>query len=204
MNHLMPIRLVALLALAGLLAGPVRADQILKDKDLSEKNLVDALTPAAAPAGAGAAQPGADSDDVTLRSIRVKREQPSAKVMEQVAKAPPKRNSASVLITFLTNSSDLAESAKSSLDVVARALHADQLTNYKFVIEGHADPRGNPDDNLRLSQARAVSVVNYLADQHQISRDRLKPVGKGDTELLNSRQPDAAENRRVTIVTLVE
>ena len=200
MTHHKPIRLVALLALAGLLAGPVRAEQILKDKDLSEKNLLDALTPSAA----AVPQPGAESDDVTLRSIRVKREQPSAKLMEQVAKAPPKRNSASVLITFVTNSSDLAESAKASLDVVARALHADQLTNYKFRIEGHADPRGNPDDNLRLSQARAVSVVNYLADQHQISRDRLKPVGKGDTELLNTRQADAAENRRVTIVTLVE
>ena len=91
MTYPTPIRLFALLALAGLLAGPVRAEQVLKDKDLSEKNLVDALTPAATPSAAAAAQPGAESDDVTMRSIRVKREQPSAKVMEQVAKAPPKR-----------------------------------------------------------------------------------------------------------------
>ena len=139
-----------------------------------------------------------------LRSIRIRREQPSAKVLEQIAKAPPKRNSASVLITFVTNSSELADSAKASLDVVARALHADRLMSYKFLVEGHADPRGNAEDNLRLSQARAVSVVNYLAEQHQISRDRLRPIGKGDTEPLNTRQIDAAENRRVTIVTVLE
>ena len=202
MIHPMSMRLAALLASVGLLALPVRADQVFKDKDLNEKNLVEALTPAAA--SSGSAPDAGDPDDVTLRSIRVRREQPSAKVVEQFAKAPPSRNSASVLITFVTNSSELADSARASLDVVARALHADRLMNYKFLIEGHADPRGNAEDNLRLSQARAVSVVNYLAEQHQISRDRLRPIGKGDTEPLNTRQIDAAENRRVTIVTVPE
>ena len=201
MNHPMHKRLAMLLAIAGALSLPVHAQQIFKGKDLSEKNLIEALEPAL-PA---AVPPAADeSDGVTLRTIGVKRDSPSAKTLEQVAKAPPKKSSASVLITFITNSSELADRAKASLDVVARALQADRLASFKFAIEGHADPRGNAEDNLRLSQARADSVVNYLAEQHQISRDRLKPIGKGDTELFNTRQIDAPENHRVTIVTLVE
>ncbi|MBS1138070.1 MAG: OmpA/MotB domain protein, partial [Proteobacteria bacterium] len=67
-----------------------------------------------------------------------------------------------------------------------------------------ADPRGGEEYNLHLSQARAESVVNYLAEQHQIERDRLKPVGKGISEPLNTARPDAPENRRVTIKTVVE
>jgi len=31
--------------------------------------------------------------------------------------------------------------------------------------------------------------------------ERLQSVGKGATELMNPQQPDAVENRRVTIVT---
>lgn len=192
--------LVWLLAAAGALCLSAQAQTLLKGKDLSEKNLIEALSPpAAAPADA------AEGEEVRTRSIRVMRDQPSDKALEQFAKpAPPKQTSASVLITFVTNSSELTDRARSSLDVVGRALQADRLASFKFAIEGHADPRGNHDDNLRLSQSRADSVVAYLADQHRISRDRLKPIGKGDTELFNSRQIDAPENRRVTIVTLRE
>jgi OmpA-OmpF porin, OOP family len=189
---------VWLLAAAGTLCLPLQAQTILKGKDLSEKNLIEALTPPAAAVGAE------EEEDVRVRSIRVTRDQPSAKVVEQMAKAPPVKTSASLLITFITNSAELTDRARSQLDVVGRALQADQLTNFKFSIEGHADPRGNPDDNLRLSQGRADSVVDYLATRHNISRDRLKSVGKGASELVNSRQADAPENRRVTIVTLRE
>jgi outer membrane protein OmpA-like peptidoglycan-associated protein len=176
-----------------------QTEPVLKGKDLNQKNLVDALSPpAAAPAAA------AEEEEVRLRSIRVQRDQPSAKVAEQTAKAPPPKTSASVLVTFITNSSELSDRARSSLDVVGQALQADQLAKFKFVIEGHADARGNPDDNLRLSQARAESVVAYLVAQHHVAPDRLKPVGKGDTEPYNTRQIDAPENRRVTIVTVRE
>lgn len=194
-----------ILACAGLLAAaaclPVQAQTILKGKDLSEKNLVEALTPP--PTGAAAAE--AEDEDVRTRSIRVLRDQPSAKTVEQMAKAPPRpKTSASVLITFITNSAELTDRARTQLDVVGRALQADRLTSFKFAIEGHADPRGSGEDNLRLSQGRADSVVAYLATQHNISRDRLKPIGKGASELVNTRQLDAPENRRVTIVTLPE
>lgn len=170
---------------------PLHAQTVLQGKDLNEKNLIDALS----------VPPAAEGEEVRLRSIRVTRDQPSAKVLEQTAKASQAKPSASVLITFVTNSAQLTDRARASLDVVGHALQSNQLSSFRFVIEGHADPRGNTDDNLRLSLERAESVVQYLVAQHLVAPDRLKAVGKGDTELLNTRQIDAPENRRVTIVT---
>lgn len=175
---------------------PAAAQPVLEGKNLTEQNLIEALSPPAV-------QPaGSEGDDIKLRSIRVTRDQPSAKVVEQAAKAPQAKAGASVLITFVTGSSELTDRARAQLDIVGRALQADQLLSYRFVIEGHADPRGNPQDNLRLSQERADSVVAYLVSRHGITADRLTAIGRGDTEQLNTRQIDAPENRRVTIVTV--
>lgn len=178
------------LALAG-----AHAEPILKGKQITEKNLIEALTPGPE-----------DEEEVRTRSIKVLRDTPSAKpsdsAVKAAARATDKKASASLLITFETNSAELTPRAKSSLDIVAKALQADKLAEFKFAIEGHADPRGGPELNMPLSQARAESVVNYLATQHNIDRARLRPVGKGSTELVNTERIDAPENRRVTISTL--
>jgi len=156
-------------------ASLAQAGKVINEKDVNEQALVNMLTP-----------------EPRTRSIKVTRDQPPA--------PPP---SASLLITFETNSAQLTPQARQSLDVVGRALKADKLADFRFAIEGHADPRGNADSNLRLSQARAESVAVYLSQQ-QIDRARLKPVGKGSAELMNTAQPAAPENRRVTIKTLTE
>jgi outer membrane protein OmpA-like peptidoglycan-associated protein len=188
---------VTLLSLALLGGGDFALAQetILRGRDLNEKNLIEALTP-----NSGGVEEVPSS--VRTRSIKVMREQPAAKPGEATVKQAVKKASASLLVTFTTNSTDLTEETKASLDVVAKALQADKLAEFAFSIEGHADPRGNPDDNLRLSQGRAESVVNYLVAQHHIDPARLKPVGKGATELANTERIDAPENRRVTITTL--
>lgn len=54
---------------------------------------------------------------------------------------------------------------------------------------------------MRLSQARAESVVNYLVSR-SVTRERLEAVGKGETELAKPDNPEAAENRRVKIRTV--
>lgn len=201
MKHPCVSRLLSVSTLVAALTGltALHAEPILKGKNLNEENLIRALEPA--PAASAEAREGGD---VATRSIRVTRDQPSAQAVEKVARAPAKAPSASVLITFVTNSAELAGQARSSLDVVAQALQSQRLAGLKFAIEGHADPRGTPEHNLKLSQARAESVVNYLASHHRIDRDRLRAIGKGDSELFNPRQPAAPENRRVTITTLRE
>lgn len=111
--------------------------------------------------------------------------------------------SASVLITFVTNSAAVTSNAKKELDIIAGALQADELSTFSFFVEGHADPRGPDAYNLSLSQRRAESVVQYLADVRGVAIDRLIPVGKGEAEQLVPGRPAAPENRRVTIKTKV-
>ncbi|HEX5357608.1 MAG TPA: OmpA family protein [Aquabacterium sp.] len=158
--------------------GPAAPTTVLKGKAVTETNLIDALTP---------------EEPVVTRSLRVQRDTPG----QQAARKP----SASLLITFETNSADLTPQAKKQLDVVAAALRNNKLADYGFNVEGHADPRGTHDINLSLSQQRAESVRNYLISAHSIDAKRLKAVGKGDSEVLNAKDPAAVENRRVTIVT---
>jgi outer membrane protein OmpA-like peptidoglycan-associated protein len=153
---------------------------VLAEGKVTQDSLIEALTPAPAP--------------MRTRSIRVLR--------DTVPPAPVKRASASLLITFETNSADLTARAKRSLDVVGAALASDQLAEFRFGIEGYADPRGASARNLKLSQLRAESVRDYLVAAHNIDRARLEPIGKGDTEVLNKTDPGAAENRRVTLVNL--
>jgi OOP family OmpA-OmpF porin len=169
-----------MLAAAGValsLGVAAQSPTVLKGKGITEGALIEALTPRSG-SDAGAAS----------RSIRVTRDAPKPQ--------------ASILITFETNSANLTDSARSSVDVVAKALQADKLASLRFMIEGHADPRGGAEANRKLSQARAENVVAYLVTRHGIARERLTPLGKGDSELMNAARPDAPENRRVTITTV--
>jgi outer membrane protein OmpA-like peptidoglycan-associated protein len=167
-------------ALLGAASGAASAQSapIFRGKDLNEAALIKALTPQPAP--------------IRTRSPRV---EPTE---------PPKPAAASLLIKFETNSAELTSQARESLDVVGRALNANELAALRFEIEGHADPRGGHDLNQRLSEARALSVRLYLVQAHSVSGARLQAVGKGDRELLNISNPIAPENRRVTIKTVVE
>jgi len=171
---------VALLAVAQDSTGTT----VLKGKNVTEENLLDVLTP---------------PDEVVTRSLRVR---PSGAAVP--APAPARKPSASLLITFETNSAELTAAARQQLDVVGAALKNDRLADYNFNVEGHADPRGNPDSNMVLSRQRAESVRAYLVNSHGIGPQRLNAEGKGDLELLNRAVPAAPENRRVTIVTVVQ
>jgi outer membrane protein OmpA-like peptidoglycan-associated protein len=152
---------------------------VIAESKVTQDSLIDALTPAPPP--------------LRTRSIRVMRDEPAA---------PLKRASASLLITFETNSAALTASAKKALDTVGGALASDKLASFRFGIEGYADPRGVSSRNLKLSQLRAESVRDYLVTAHHIDRARLEPIGKGDADLLNKNDVSAAENRRVTLVNL--
>lgn len=158
------------------------ANAVMKEDQVTQGALIDALAPPAA------------EPEIRTRSIRVMRAEPA------VVKAPTR---ASLLITFDTNSARLTSSARKALDVVAQAFASDKLASQRFMIEGHADPRGASDANLKLSRERAEAVLAYL-DTKGVDRARLQAIGKGDSELLKPGNPAAAENRRVTFVTVTQ
>jgi outer membrane protein OmpA-like peptidoglycan-associated protein len=165
-----------------------QVERVFKQNEISESALLDALTPKNG------------TDKAATQKTRSYRISPVGNGVSSRAKRP----SAAILITFETNSADLTPPAKQALDTIGRVLQSDKLTAFKFAIEGHADPRGGEQFNLQLSQKRAEMVVRYLSESQQIDAGRLVAVGKGQTQLMNTSNPLAPENRRVTVTTLVE
>ena len=102
-------------------------------------------------------------------------------------------------IQFEFDSAKLLAESRPLLDNLAKAINSDKLRGFTFLVEGHTDIVGSADYNQKLSNQRALSVLAYLASKG-VSKERLKALGKGSTELLMPDKPDAAENRRVRII----
>jgi OmpA-OmpF porin, OOP family len=115
--------------------------------------------------------------------------------------APEARPALSLLIQFDFNSARIKPESQQALANLAVALKSAELLGSQFAIEGHTDAKGRADYNLRLSQQRADAVLSSLVAQG-IAAPRLRSTGKGASELANSGDPGAAENRRVRIVNL--
>jgi outer membrane protein OmpA-like peptidoglycan-associated protein len=155
---------------------------VLKNSEVTEDALVDALA-IEGPEGVGKTR--------GFRPATTPGEKPKAY-------GPGK---ASLLVTFVTGSADLTDESRAVLDKLARAMQSDTLAGLSFRVEGHADARGDAQINQALSLARAESVVAYLSNAHGVLPERLRPVGKGSSEPMNTARVDAPENRRVTIVS---
>ena len=102
-------------------------------------------------------------------------------------------------IQFEFDSAKLLAESRPLLDNLAKAINSDKLRGFTFLVEGHTDIVGSAEYNQKLSNQRALSVLAYLASKG-VSKERLKTLGKGSTELLMPDKPDAAENRRVRII----
>ncbi len=74
----------------------------------------------------------------------------------------------------------------------------------KILISGHTDNIGKPQDNLLLSEGRAVAVTNYLLASKQIAKDRIVFKGMGATKPVsdNSLAEGRAQNRRTELSVL--
>jgi OmpA-OmpF porin, OOP family len=70
------------------------------------------------------------------------------------------------------------------------------------VIEGHTDNVGGSEHNMKLSQRRAESVVNYLAGKFAIDRSRLSAKGYGSTRAIayNNTAEGRQQNRRINAI----
>lgn len=174
------VTLLAALLTVGTLPALAQAP-VFKPAQVTESALIDALGPS------GDSAPASRSIRPTMRA--------------GASAAAPSPGKASLLITFATGSAELSAETMRTLEVVAKALQSDRLAGLTFKVEGHADPRGSAEYNLKLSADRAAAVVAYLTNKLGVPAERLEAVGKGATDLLDSAHPDAPENRRVTFVT---
>lgn len=65
-------------------------------------------------------------------------------------------------IQFAFASAELIQEAQQQLAAVGTALGAPALAAEKFEVAGHTDNSGEPENNLKLSRARAEAVITWL------------------------------------------
>jgi len=106
----------------------------------------------------------------------------------------------SVNMTFEFNSSQLTDATRITLGNLGQAMQDQKLKPYNFIIEGHTDSIGGASYNWELSLRRAAAVKRYLIEAHKVSPERLKVIGKGESEPIYPENPKAPQNRRVIII----
>src|SRR3984957_5119654 len=100
-------------------------------------------------------------------------------------------------VTFATNSAELTPESDTVLGYAVTTLQH----HPEFVIEvdGHTDSVGTDQYNLRLSQRRAESVLNYLKDHGITNTMTAKGYGKADPIDDNRTADGRLANRRVAL-----
>lgn len=113
----------------------------------------------------------------------------------------PQKRQIDLVVNFDFDSAKLQAGSRPLLENLAQAMNTERLGAIRFKVEGHTDGKGTAKYNDELSARRAQAVAEFLASQG-VAATRLEAQGKGFSELLNKDRPDAAENRRVRIVTV--
>lgn len=105
-------------------------------------------------------------------------------------------------VNFEFDSASLTNDGILTLQALGVALGDPRLRNMRFQIAGHTDLRGTAAYNLDLSNRRAFMVAEFLAAFYNIPRDRLVPVGYGESRPVDPTNPESGRNRRVEIINV--
>jgi len=85
-------------------------------------------------------------------------------------------------IYYDLNKADIRPDAAEELDKIVQFLTDNPQMNLE--LGAHTDARASTAYNLKLSQRRADSAVNYII-RRGITKDRIKPKGYGESQLIN-------------------
>ena len=105
-------------------------------------------------------------------------------------------------LSFDVGSSDIKDNHVPLLTKVEKIIG--MFPESKLLIEGHTDNMGDLTTNRRLSENRAIAVMQYLRQSLSISADRIKSAGYGPDKPIASNQTKEgrAKNRRIDIIIL--
>jgi OOP family OmpA-OmpF porin len=106
-------------------------------------------------------------------------------------------NPAVIEVAFDTGKADLKEKYHDELDKIGSFLK--EFPGSKGTISGHTDAAGSKEVNMKLSQARAESVRNYIVSKFGIEDSRIAAKGYGPDKPIASNKTAAgkAKNRRI-------
>ncbi|MGZ5000862.1 MAG: OmpA family protein [Methylomonas sp.] len=101
-------------------------------------------------------------------------------------------------VKFKFDSAELTPAAMRILDDAAKAL--DTYPQNDVEVQGHASSEGTDEYNMRLSERRSQSVVEYLKSKGV--PNKLIPKGYGETRPIadNSTEEGRSQNRRVELI----
>jgi outer membrane protein OmpA-like peptidoglycan-associated protein len=182
----------ALLCSLALLALPMavgRAQTAMSSGDIIEKLAVEAES---------------DIDLVALRQQAAERIKARADAQPQ--KRPPIAPQLTKLpqirfdIVFDPDSSLVRPASYQTIGSIADALSDPKLRPYRYLIVDHVESAGRRDHNLILSQRRAESVRDVLANTFKVSPKRLQALGLGEEQLQDVNRPASTANARVQII----
>lgn len=147
-------------------------------------------------------QPGSPHQQATADEI-IQHLAPPPAFTRSLRNIAPVQRQIDLVVNFDFDSDRLQPGSRPLLENLAQAINSERLQGLRFVVEGHTDAKGSARYNELLSARRAQSVVQFLRSQGVLPQ-RLEAQGRGFQDLLNKDQPEAAENRRVRIVTLAQ
>ena len=106
-------------------------------------------------------------------------------------------------IFFATNKSDILPKSYELISEIATVLNANPQVQL-VEIQGHTDSQGSHAYNVKLSDARAASVLNRLVMIGRVDPVRLTSKGFGpDMPIANNKTPAGRElNRRVEFMII--
>ena len=103
---------------------------------------------------------------------------------------------------FQAGRAELPDVAKLVLHDLAKVM--EKHPEVKLRLEGHTSAEGDAAFNQKLSEQRAQAAVDFLVNVLGVDENRLEAVGLGATQLKNTDDPRAPENRRTEFVIIEE
>jgi len=102
-------------------------------------------------------------------------------------------------VHFGFDQANLTKKAKEALDQLAQEIP--NTRHYILVVEGGTDSVGDAGYNYQLSERRAASVIQYLAEEHSIPAHKIYVIGLGKDKKVasNATASGRAKNRRVEV-----
>jgi len=175
-------------------AGVVLAALIVLPQDgaaqtVTSEEIIQALLPNG---GAGKVRSFRKAEPHPFRGISIEGQLPPEAELPRI----------NLTVNFEFDSASLTNDGILTLQALGEALRDPRLKNMRFQIAGHTDLRGTAAYNLDLSNRRAFMVAEFLAAFYSIPRNRLVPVGYGESRPVDPSNPESGRNRRVEIINV--
>jgi len=110
--------------------------------------------------------------------------------------------SINIPINFEFNSTEVDPTTAGNIELLARTLSGEELTDRKFEFVGHADIRGDSWSNMNLSRQRATTIYEAVIGLEPGLEGRISVLGRGESDPIELGDSEEAHrvNRRLQIL----